>query len=59
VLSFQGEPQDVLVTLDRPTRLREILSNGEVTGGDKASSEKDVQFSLPAYGYGIYRIDPI
>ena len=58
VLSFQGEPQDVLVTLDRPTRLREILSNGEVTGGAKAGSESDVQFSLPAYGYGIYRMDP-
>jgi len=59
VLNFQGKPQDVLVTLNTPARLQEILSLGEVKGGAKTSSEKDVQFSLPAYGYGIYRIDPI
>jgi hypothetical protein len=58
VLNFQGQPQDVLVTLNSPARLQEILSVGEVKGGDKASSEKDIPFSLPAYGYGIYRIDP-
>ena len=59
VLNFQEKPQDVMVTLDRPACLREILSSGEITGGRKTSSEKDIQFSLPAYGYGIYRIDPV
>jgi hypothetical protein len=51
VLNFQADPQRVAITMDRPTRLRTILSVGEMAQGEGAP---EARITLPGYGYGIY-----